>query len=645
MKKTYKIYAAVSGAVLLLILILLVVISVRQKSSFAALLEETRRNAEHITLIDRTVQRIGDDANEVRSLLFLDPVHYSTTPTITENQEQGDRFELFIKALESFDAHYARIAHIRELSDFMIDAKNMLSSLGLVPVIEDASFSLSETSGRESETDPLFSGGWDGTDMTIDSRITKNRYRGPMLVEEVRSFLSEEMRTAGRLRREYEQFKTAVAAWLDRPDIQTLLDELKIVVELVKNGSYEKRLLVRSSDYREIGSLVDHGADGKVEFADRSWDALNAFFGDFPGLIRQMDTRSFGVLKTEEMIQALVSTFSDDEFLSVLDAYSLKVALKPREDADFFYFDLTKDGMPYGSFGVLKELGELYLLDSDDVPIRSLEALNAATLFPDENRDEKKKDFAGSDDMTAVLLCGSHESNPDTMILYVSNPGTKEAFLFSIPRDLYYKGQKINYIYQHFGPEQFLKDISAITGVSVRSYINVDMYAFIDIINIIGGIEVTLNEPLIDPTYRIKENGLWKTLHYDKGTHRLDGFGALRIARSRHTSSDFDRAERQQLIIASLMEKFGETAQNDISTMYKLVQTGLRYVSTNISPLGAIRLAGEVKDMNVKGKYVLSTGNVLYHTTSPSGLWILLPKGDNWGTIASFIKSKLQFSM
>ena len=71
---------------------------------------------------------------------------------------------------------------------------------------------------------------------------------------------------------------------------------------------------------------------------------------------------------------------------------------------------------------------------------------------------------------------------------------------------------KINSIYRNYGPSRLMSDLSSITGLNISKYIAIDMYAFIDMVNILGGVTVKLNEPLIDPTYKVRENGRWSTL-------------------------------------------------------------------------------------------------------------------------------------
>jgi LCP family protein required for cell wall assembly len=225
--------------------------------------------------------------------------------------------------------------------------------------------------------------------------------------------------------------------------------------------------------------------------------------------------------------------------------------------------------------------------------------------------------------------------------------------LISVPRDLYYKGRKINAVYQLYGPAELAQEVAQITGLPIRKYVVIDMYAFIDAINIIGGIDLRLSAPLVDPTYRVRNNGEWTTLSYAPGIHHLDGIEALRIARSRHTTSDFARAYRQQDILAAIRDKIEKTDPLDVSKLYNLVGVFLRYVDTNFSPAEIVDTFLSYKDLPISGHYVIDTANVLYQTYSniyylgdngkqvsasfDKGAWIVLPQGDDWNVIRRYV--------
>jgi anionic cell wall polymer biosynthesis LytR-Cps2A-Psr (LCP) family protein len=64
----------------------------------------------------------------------------------------------------------------------------------------------------------------------------------------------------------------------------------------------------------------------------------------------------------------------------------------------------------------------------------------------------------------------------------------------------------------------------------------------------------------------------------------LDGDTALKYARSRHTTSDFSRSQRQQQIIKAIMDKMLQKENlTNIDTLRELYDTYTRMVTTNIS--------------------------------------------------------------
>ncbi|MFA6992888.1 MAG: LCP family protein, partial [Candidatus Gracilibacteria bacterium] len=78
---------------------------------------------------------------------------------------------------------------------------------------------------------------------------------------------------------------------------------------------------------------------------------------------------------------------------------------------------------------------------------------------------------------------------------------------------------------------------------------------FKDIIDAIGGIDIYIPEEIYDTAYPKGETGLYETFSVDKGMNHMDGAMALKYARSRHTTSDFNRSQRQQDILYAIKEK------------------------------------------------------------------------------------------
>lgn len=257
-----------------------------------------------------------------------------------------------------------------------------------------------------------------------------------------------------------------------------------------------------------------------------------------------------------------------------------------------------------------------------------------------------------------VLIAGKNGSLVDTMIFANINTETRKITLVSVPRDLYYNNRKINSYYALFGMEEMKRVLSNITGYKVDKFILIDMYAFIEVIDLIGGIDVHLDEAVIDPTYKVNDGGQWSTLYYRVGDHHLSGKQALRLARTRHTSSDFARAERQQMIIKALQTKARSFGFGDAATLNSMAQAVLAKTETDFNIADAISAYFRYQGFEVESGNVLSSGNVLEskytgdlnpdkcpedkpetpedeskNCSHEKGQYILLPRNGNWNTV------------
>lgn len=210
-----------------------------------------------------------------------------------------------------------------------------------------------------------------------------------------------------------------------------------------------------------------------------------------------------------------------------------------------------------------------------------------------------------------ILVAGKNGGLVDTMIYANINPETRKITLVSIPRDLYYNNRKINSYYALYGMEEMKRILSTVTGYQIDKFILVDMYAFIEVIDLIGGIDVHLDEPVIDPTYRTLDNGVWSTLYYRAGDYHLNGKQALRLARTRHTSSDFARAERQQMILKAMQTKARGFGFGDADKLSAMAKTVLEKTETDINLADALAAYFRYQGFEIESGNVLSSGNVL----------------------------------
>jgi LCP family protein required for cell wall assembly len=159
----------------------------------------------------------------------------------------------------------------------------------------------------------------------------------------------------------------------------------------------------------------------------------------------------------------------------------------------------------------------------------------------------------------------------DTIIIVTVDPINKTAGMLSIPRDLHLEipgvmEDRINAAnvygytnkYPGGGPALLKRTIEKNFGIPIDYYIMADFQGFEKIIDTLGGIDVNVPHRIHDTQYPDPQPGDphgMKTVHFDPGPKHLDGQSALEYARSRMSTSDFDRAQRQQQILLAIRAK------------------------------------------------------------------------------------------
>ena len=266
-----------------------------------------------------------------------------------------------------------------------------------------------------------------------------------------------------------------------------------------------------------------------------------------------------------------------------------------------------------------------------------------------------------SEDLT-VLLMGKQGSNVDTLMFAHVDTSGRDVTLISVPRDLYVNGRKINSVYADYGVYEQVRWVEEVLGYQIDKFVLIDMYVFQDLVDLMGGIDVVLDEPLIDPTYKVCDDGVCSTLYYEAGEHHLDGVAALRVARSRYTTSDYSRAARQQLILEAMQSKARSLGLGDANTVLGMMATMIDSTDTNISLDEAIKYYFTYQSFGVNRGHVLSSGNVLetirepvdYVTSltveecldenNPStceesyAIYTLAPRDDDWDTVRWYVE-------
>jgi LCP family protein required for cell wall assembly len=256
-----------------------------------------------------------------------------------------------------------------------------------------------------------------------------------------------------------------------------------------------------------------------------------------------------------------------------------------------------------------------------------------------------------SDGRTNILLLGmGGRSHPgglltDSMIVFSIDYKTNKVAMISIPRDLWvpvpgFGSGKINSAFADGetnksttggGGALASKTVENILGIPIHYYVDLDFEGFKKLIDTIGGVDINVDKAIYDPYYPAAD-----MIHYDPfsistGQHHMDGALALKYARSRETTSDFDRSRRQQQVMAAAKEKM--TTLGIMSNPKKITDIiGILgdHIRTNMQ-VSEIKSFWEIsKDLdltNVISKVLdTSSGSPLISSTSSAGAYIIVPK-------------------
>ena len=236
----------------------------------------------------------------------------------------------------------------------------------------------------------------------------------------------------------------------------------------------------------------------------------------------------------------------------------------------------------------------------------------------------------------------------DTMMLVSIDPETSGIGILSIPRDLYVQVpgytelQRINtpMVFGEsrqpgYGPTLLQQTVQLNLGIRVHDYVAVDFQAFIDIVDLIGGIDITLDYTINDAQYPNMSYG-YDPFYLAAGTHHLNGYDALRFARTRHGSSDIQRAERQQQAIFAIRDRILnlDMIPQLLIQSPAIWNTMSENVYTGLSLEQVIQLGLYAKDIDMSN---IKTGVIdfsyLQSYTTESGASVLIPNRARLGSL------------
>lgn len=237
----------------------------------------------------------------------------------------------------------------------------------------------------------------------------------------------------------------------------------------------------------------------------------------------------------------------------------------------------------------------------------------------------------------------------DVVILVSIDPDVPSVTLLSFPRDLWvyipgWRWQRINLAdgrgqvsgFPGGGPALVKQTIQYNFGIPVQYYARVDFGGYKHLIDSVGGVDVIADCTLYDifPDVPDGANDIITGVELSTvptgtidipvaGVYHLDGKHALWFARSRKTTSDFDRSRRQQRVLRGLWTKIRE--QGVVAQLPQIWDSITRSVETDLTLNDVLYLADvgtRISPAHTRSRFV--DGSMLTWHTTETGASVLL---------------------
>lgn len=284
-----------------------------------------------------------------------------------------------------------------------------------------------------------------------------------------------------------------------------------------------------------------------------------------------------------------------------------------------------------------------------------------------------------------ILVFGTSEDDPghggadltDSIMVISVDQDKKNAFMISIPRDLYveygamcpegYRG-KINSMYSCFSENgqdepagaNGLKDkVGEVLGLDIQYYTHLNYTAVRQAVDAVGGVDIKIESD--DPRGILDRNFDWKCnyqcyyVNYKNGeVAHMDGEHALAFARARNASGgyglpngNFDREKNQQKVIQALREKAVSagtlTNIGKVTSLIDALGDNLRtnFETKEIRTL--MNLGSDIKSDAIKPVSLVEEGNMLVTTGNIGGASIVRPVAGTfeYGDIHAYVNKTL----
>lgn len=261
----------------------------------------------------------------------------------------------------------------------------------------------------------------------------------------------------------------------------------------------------------------------------------------------------------------------------------------------------------------------------------------------------------------------------DTMIVASINTVDKKVSLISISRDIWIDDMKakVNSAYYYGNKKKAgggvvlaKSTVEEVLGIPISYAATLDFDVFKDVIDILEGVSVEVQNGFVDRQFPIPEREAdtcggemsdiagrktyacrYETIEFKSGVQIMDGETALKFVRSRHAvgdeGTDLAREARQQLVIGAIVRKLATPSVFlSIPKIRSLIDVANKNIETDIKPQEAATLARYVFNGRKNLKSYSIPSELLFNPPLSSkylNTYVFVPVGGNWEKVHGWV--------
>ena len=254
----------------------------------------------------------------------------------------------------------------------------------------------------------------------------------------------------------------------------------------------------------------------------------------------------------------------------------------------------------------------------------------------------------------------------DTIMIASIDPINNQVALLSLPRDLWIKipgngSQKVNAAFaygkegsksknlidqERDGLALLDKALTPVIGIPIHYHAVINFKAFSQTVDAVGGVSFNVPETLYDPSIAWENKG--NPLIAQKGLQTFNGQRALLYAKSRETSTDFARSQRQRLLMVALKDKIlsAGTFSNPIKISQLLSSFGDNiYTDFSLNDIKRLyEIISKIPSKDISSLDLVTPPHDLLTTNGLNGFSVVQPKAGlyEYGPLQNYIRNTLR---